>query len=607
MFTIGSGEKTRLIFDCRFLNRFIKKNKFLQEDLRNVQKIVRPGDYFAKIDLKKAYHQIVIHPQFRRHLGLMINGRQFHFRVLPFGLSSAPMILTKALKPLVASLRARGIRLSIYLDDILITASSQDTLRSHVASTVQELNSRGWRINYRKSSLSPSQEITYIGAKIKSNPVVSLNLLEEHLRSLHQAVNSVIRSHNISVYLGRRVLGIVNWALRFQDLFKTHRILIQKELAQAIRLNQKSVSFSKEAKDRLALLLPTSITDFTLEANSSPELVVSPDASLEILAASIRDDSKIIDSSSIVDRTMDPINVKEARAVLLAVQRFQDLFVDKKVAFLIDNQAVMYCLRSASAVNPKVQRIVDEIYRLLIRVAPKRVWFAYVPSKANVLADRLSRPDGETWSLNRSVLSQVAIATRFRPEIELFADESNRILPDFVALYPNRRALAVDAFSINWSRLPPLYANPPFSLLGRVLQKILEDRPEIMLIAPLWQSRPWYPMLLQADQLFRLPRFKNLFSFLGKEFRAPNWQAVVAIFRRHPKIKFREAHQRRIPLLHLTPPFGPMQDHLDPFGIMPPVFSRDFGLLKHHPQTDLVALKAYLQPHLRKMKSSIVN
>ncbi|CAH2272506.1 Hypothetical predicted protein [Pelobates cultripes] len=44
----------------------------------------------------------------------------WRFRCLPFGLSSAPWCFTKLLKPVVALLRSRGIRMIIYLDDMLI-------------------------------------------------------------------------------------------------------------------------------------------------------------------------------------------------------------------------------------------------------------------------------------------------------------------------------------------------------------------------------------------------------------------------------------------------------------------------------------------------------
>ena len=43
--------------------------------------------------------------------------KYFQFPVLPFGLSSAPFLFTKLLKPVVTSWRCKGIPMVIFLDD----------------------------------------------------------------------------------------------------------------------------------------------------------------------------------------------------------------------------------------------------------------------------------------------------------------------------------------------------------------------------------------------------------------------------------------------------------------------------------------------------------
>ena len=41
-----------------------------------------------------------------------------------------------------------------------------------------------------------------------------------------------------------------------------------------------------------------------------------------------------------------------------------------------------------------------------------------------------------------------------------------------------------------------LYAFPPFSLLPRILQKVALEEVDLLLVAPLWPQRPWFPLLL---------------------------------------------------------------------------------------------------------------
>ena len=55
----------------------------------------------------------------------MIGGAIYQFRAPPFGLSVAPRIFTMVLRPILAWLRLRGIKVHAYLDDWLGRASSQ--------------------------------------------------------------------------------------------------------------------------------------------------------------------------------------------------------------------------------------------------------------------------------------------------------------------------------------------------------------------------------------------------------------------------------------------------------------------------------------------------
>ena len=43
--------------------------------------------------------------------------KYFQFAVLPFGLSSAPYLFTKLLRPILTSWRSNGIPMAIFLDD----------------------------------------------------------------------------------------------------------------------------------------------------------------------------------------------------------------------------------------------------------------------------------------------------------------------------------------------------------------------------------------------------------------------------------------------------------------------------------------------------------
>jgi hypothetical protein len=58
---------------------------------------------------------------FPQLLSVIVVGQLYQFRVLPFGLSLSPLVFTKILKPVLKWAHRKGLRLSAYLDDSLIT------------------------------------------------------------------------------------------------------------------------------------------------------------------------------------------------------------------------------------------------------------------------------------------------------------------------------------------------------------------------------------------------------------------------------------------------------------------------------------------------------
>ena len=74
----------------------------------------------CKLDLKDAYLTIPVHPTHQQFLRFQWQQKVYQYTALPFGLASAPRVFTKLMKPALACLRSRGVRLIAYLDDLLI-------------------------------------------------------------------------------------------------------------------------------------------------------------------------------------------------------------------------------------------------------------------------------------------------------------------------------------------------------------------------------------------------------------------------------------------------------------------------------------------------------
>ena len=85
---------------------------------------------------------------------------------------------------------------------------------------------------------------------------------------------------------------------------------------------------------------------------------------------------------------------------------------------------------------------------------------AHIPGKTNIQADQASRlfNDRTEWQLDKSVFKKL-LAIFGKPEVEMFASRLNHQLPLYVAWIPDPEAIAVDAFTQNWTE-HYIYFNP---------------------------------------------------------------------------------------------------------------------------------------------------
>ena len=98
----------------------------------------------TKIDLKDAYFMIPIHKMSRSALRFSTVDQLYQFSIcLPFGLSCAPWVFTKTLKPALSLLREIGVRLLAYINDILVLAETEEIARNHTSGLIYLLENLG--------------------------------------------------------------------------------------------------------------------------------------------------------------------------------------------------------------------------------------------------------------------------------------------------------------------------------------------------------------------------------------------------------------------------------------------------------------------------------
>ena len=510
------GGMWRPIINLRPLNRHIRPPRFRMDTLSVILPRLRQGLWATSVDLTDAYLHVPIHQSSQPWLGFIFENQAYQFRALPFGLSTAPRTFTRLTRVLEGFLRRTGIHIFMYLDDWLILApsralSSSDTLR--VLEITQEL---GWLVNPLKSSLTPSQRVTFLGAEIdlvKGLAVPTLSRIQAVLagvRLLRDSPTLPARAWLVCLGYLASLVDLVPWCRLYMRPLQFHLLAHFRPTihplshvvpgAQCLEeIFQWWLDLSNLAK---GVVFPTPGTDVT----------VTTDASLSGWGATLGPHTLAHQWELPLRRWH--INALELVAVLKALKGFEHLLSGKNVLIRTDNTTVVsYLNRQGGTRSLRLWRTTWDIFQWC-RASGVTLRASHLPGVENSAADCLSRAflGHSEWSLLPSVAAAV-FQRLWLPEVDLFASHLNHKLPRFYARFRVPGSEAVDASALDWSHLRG-FAFPPFALIGRVLEKASAEGCRLLLIAPFWPSQAWFLPLLSmlADFPWVLPVLPDLLT-----------------------------------------------------------------------------------------------
>ena len=118
----------------------------------------------------------------------------------------SPWVFIRLAATAVAHLRLLGIRISFYLDDWPIVASSRDLLLSHLHTTLVFTQSLGFLVNWKKSSFVPLRLPSYLGALLDV-PHLLARPLDRRISSLLAIIQELLASSSAPASLWQKFLG----------------------------------------------------------------------------------------------------------------------------------------------------------------------------------------------------------------------------------------------------------------------------------------------------------------------------------------------------------------------------------------------------------------
>ena len=155
--------------------------------------------YMFSFDLKSGYHHVEISQDHPTFLGFCWrspdsnNGVFYVFTVLPFGLSSAPYVFTKLLKPLEKHWRIQGTCIAVFLDDGWAIVEDKEGSLVKAQSVRRDLYSAGFVINEEKSVWEPSQVLDWLA--ITWNSLLgTLKIVDRRITNITNNIDRIIEA-----------------------------------------------------------------------------------------------------------------------------------------------------------------------------------------------------------------------------------------------------------------------------------------------------------------------------------------------------------------------------------------------------------------------------
>ena len=196
----------RMILNLKKFNKFLHVKKFKMDQIHDLLNLVKPRDYAVSLDIKSAFAHVSIHKHFRKFLQFRWKRKFYRYKVMPNGLAIAPQVFTRLTRPLVAIARMRGVKLIIYIDDIVIVARTLQECLQHRDLVVYLLENAGFLINWKKSCTNPYHSFHALGFAIDTQNM-TIKLTNPKVSKCAQLLANVLKMHKISLRLFAKVIG----------------------------------------------------------------------------------------------------------------------------------------------------------------------------------------------------------------------------------------------------------------------------------------------------------------------------------------------------------------------------------------------------------------
>ncbi|KAE8667739.1 vesicle transport protein GOT1B-like [Hibiscus syriacus] len=155
--------KLRLVINYQPLNQFLQDDKFPLPNRNALFSSLARAQIFSKFDLKAGFWQMGINPTDRPKTGFFIPNHHYQWKVMPFGLKTAPSLFQKAMIKIFQPVMENAL---IYIDDILLYSPDEESHLKLLEKFRQLVLQYGIMLSEKKMQIC-QQEIQFLGMNLK--------------------------------------------------------------------------------------------------------------------------------------------------------------------------------------------------------------------------------------------------------------------------------------------------------------------------------------------------------------------------------------------------------------------------------------------------------
>ena len=388
--------------DARLINDCTSPWPFHYASVHDAVAMLTRYAWMAKVDLKKAFFQIPVHPATARYFamrfeaaGVTVDGVS---ESATFGGRNFPALCNALLSKARLILRSRGVPIVFLTDDIFLCGATEEECAANLKIVIKTMEELGFELNHAKT-VRPTQRLTFLGITIDT---VACRLSIEPYRLLgiaervEECLERYSASRRYSIKEWESLLGRLNWVAEVLIAGRPHLGRLWHAFpalkagyapddltAAALRWWLSVLVKRAEADDLWAPFWTAAvpITDY-----------VFSDASGDIGFGAVFDGWVVQGRWSAATAASTAIGLKELLPVWFAVQHFaqQPEAHGKVLVIGTDNLSNVFAINRGRFRSPEHHALLCDIFGLAAR---HRIYLVadWVPREHNQLTDDLSK------------------------------------------------------------------------------------------------------------------------------------------------------------------------------------------------------------------------